>query len=199
MPADSFRRRITQALLLSAVLPLAFQARAATVVVSRVVRPVVVSRPAPVVVVNRVVSPPVHYGWADVLRVSPVYATAGVERHHQECVDEPVVVQEGHRPGSGLLGAVVGGVLGSTVGKGDGRTAATVVGAVAGAAVGNAAGRRSAYETTATNCHDVVTVGEPEILGYDVEYRYHGDVYASRLSYDPGARMRVRIDVSPEG
>ena len=44
-----------------------------------------------------------------------------------------------------------------------------------------------------------MTVGEREILGYDVEYRYHGDVYASRLSYDPGARMRVRIDVSPEG
>jgi len=199
MLTNSLQRRIGQALLLSAMLPVAFQAGAATAVVSRVVRPVVVARPAPVVVVDRAAPQAVHYGWADVLRVSPIYAAAGVEQHHQECVDEPVVVQEGRRPGSGILGAVVGGVLGSTVGKGDGRTAATVVGAVAGGAIGSAAGRRSTYETTATSCHDVVTVGEREILGYDVEYRYHGDVYASRLSYDPGARMRVRIDVSPEG
>lgn len=199
MLTNSLHRRMTQALLLSAVLCPAFQAHAATVVVSRVVRPVVVARPAPVVVVNRVAPRAVHYGWAEVLRVSPVYATAGVEQHHRECVDEPVVVQGGRRPGSGILGAVAGGVLGSTVGKGDGRTAATVAGAVAGAVIGSAAGRRSTYETTATSCHDVVTVGAPEILGYDVEYRYHGDVYASRLSYDPGTSMRVRIDVSPEG
>lgn len=142
----------------------------------------------------------VHYGWADVLRVSPVYGPARTEQHRQECIDQPVVEHEARQPGSSILGAVIGGVLGSTVGKGDGRTAATVVGAVAGGTVGAAAGRRREYESTTTSCRDVVTVSEQRrLLGYDIEYRYRGEVYASRLTYDPGVRMRVRIDVSPDG
>jgi uncharacterized protein YcfJ len=35
------------------------------------------------------------------------------------------------------------------------------------------------------------------IAGYDVEYRYRGEVYVSRLNYDPGERLRVRVSVSP--
>jgi hypothetical protein len=30
-----------------------------------------------------------------------------------------------------------------------------------------------------------------------VQYRYRGDIYVSRLDYDPGERMRVRVSVSP--
>jgi uncharacterized protein YcfJ len=199
MPNIPFNRRIMQIALLPVALSFAHLASAGTVVVARPVAPVVVARPAIPVVVDRVAVPGAHYGWADVLRVSPVYGVARTE-HHQECVEEPVVVHESHRPGSTLLGAVVGGVLGNTIGKGDGRTAATVVGAVAGGAIGSAAGRGQTYETTAANCHDVVTVGEGRtLLGYDIEYRYRGEVYASRLNYDPGERLRVRVDVSPEG
>ena len=81
----------------------------------------------------------IHYGWADVLRVDPVYGVARIETPRQECYDQPVVRQEssGNSTAGTILGAVVGGVLGNTVGKGDGRTAATVVGAVGGAVVGN--------------------------------------------------------------
>jgi uncharacterized protein YcfJ len=195
MPSIPFTRRIVQIMLLPAAF-FAHLASAGTVVVTR---PVVVARPTVPVVVDHVIVTGVHYGWADVLRVSPVYGVPPTE-HHQECVEEPVVVHDSPRPGGALLGAVVGGVLGNTVGKGDGRTAATVVGAVAGGAIGSAAGRGRTYETTAANCHEVVTVDQPRaILGYDIEYRYRGDVYASRLTYDPGERLRVRINVSPEG
>jgi uncharacterized protein YcfJ len=34
-------------------------------------------------------------------------------------------------------------------------------------------------------------------MGYDVEYRYRGEVYVSRLNYDPGERLRVRVSVTP--
>ena len=139
-----------------------------------------------------------HYGWADVLHADPVYGRTKMERHRQECVGRPVVVHGGGRANGTVLGTVIGGVLGSTVGKGDGRTAATVVAAVAGGAVGHVAARGREYASTAMACHDVVTVSEQRrLLGYDVEYRYHGEIYASRLSYDPGARIRVRIDVYP--
>ncbi|KAG9578925.1 hypothetical protein KCV01_g16345, partial [Aureobasidium melanogenum] len=143
-----------------------------------------------------------HYGWADVLRVDPVYGVSRVETPRQECYDQQVVRQEqgqGSTAGT-ILGAVVGGVLGNTIGKGNGRTAATVVGAVAGGAVGNNVSRGDdrTYQSTETRCRDVSTVSEQRrIAGYDVEYRYRGEVYVSRLNYDPGERLRVRVNVAP--
>ena len=54
------------------------------------------------------------------------------------------------------------------------------------------------YTSNQTVCQPVTQVSEQrQIIGYDVEYRYHGDVYMSRLSYDPGERLRVRVSVSP--
>ncbi|HUH31558.1 MAG TPA: glycine zipper 2TM domain-containing protein [Rhodanobacter sp.] len=141
-----------------------------------------------------------HYGWADVLRADPVQGVTRTEVPRQECYEQPVVRREGGNNTAGtVLGAVIGGVLGNTVGKGDGRKAATVVGAVAGGAVGNrAAGRGGDYETTQTQCRQVNAVSEQRrIIGYDVEYRYRGEVYTSRLSYDPGERLRVRVQVEP--
>ncbi|PTR24714.1 uncharacterized protein YcfJ [Luteibacter sp. OK325] len=143
-----------------------------------------------------------HFGWADVLRVDPVYGVARVETPRQECYDQPVVRQEssGNSAAGTILGAVVGGVLGNTIGKGDGRKAATVVGAVAGGAVGNNISHQGdrTYQGTETRCRDVSSVSEQRrIAGYDVEYRYRGEVYVSRLNYDPGERLRVRVSVAP--
>lgn len=140
-----------------------------------------------------------HYGWADVLRVDPIYGVARTEVPRQECYDQPVVRHEGgHSTAGTVLGAVIGGVLGSTVGKGDGRKAATVAGAVAGGAIGNGASRGRDYESSETRCREVSSVSEQRrLMGYDVEYRYHGEVYVSRLNYDPGERLRVRVSVAP--
>ncbi|MEO8748297.1 MAG: glycine zipper 2TM domain-containing protein [Rhodanobacter sp.] len=141
-----------------------------------------------------------HYGWADVLRADPVQGVARTQVPRQECYDQPVVTHDsGNTTAGTVLGAVVGGVLGSTIGKGDGRKAATVLGAVAGGAVGNRASNQGGdYESTQTRCRTVSSVSEQrQIVGYDVEYRYHGDVYVSRLSYDPGDRLRVRVSVTP--
>ena len=141
-----------------------------------------------------------HFGWADVLRVDPVYGVARTSTPQQQCYDQQVVQQTPNNSGVGtVLGAVVGGVLGSTIGKGNGRTAATVGGAVVGGAVGNqVSDHGSSYTTTQTTCQNVAQISEQrQIMGYDVEYRYHGDVYMSRLSYDPGERLRVRVSVTP--
>lgn len=141
-----------------------------------------------------------HYGWADVLRVDPVYGVARTEVPHQECYDQQVVQHDpGNSVAGSLLGAVVGGVLGHTIGHGDGRTAATVAGAVAGGAVGNRVSDHGGdYTTNQTTCREVSSVSEQRrVMGYDVEYRYRGEVYLSRLNYDPGERLRVRVNVSP--
>lgn len=141
-----------------------------------------------------------HYGWADVLRVDPVQGVTRTEVPRQECYEQPVVRHDrGNSAAGTVLGAVIGGVLGNTVGKGDGRKAATVAGAVAGGAVGNRASNRGgSYETTQTECRQVNSITEQRrVIGYDVEYRYRGEVYTRRLNYDPGERLRVRVQVDP--
>lgn len=143
------------------------------------------------------------YAWADVLRVDPVYDRVQTSAPREECEDVPVErrVDGGNNNGAGtVIGAIVGGVLGSTVGKGDGRKAATVAGAVVGGAVGHGVASQDDgyYEGPERHCRVVQDVAqERRIVAYDVQYRYRGDVYMSRLDYDPGERMRVRVSIAP--
>lgn len=154
-----------------------------------------------------------RYGWADVLRVDPVYEeNPPIEQTApQPCYEEQVPVRaappeddSGKRTAGGVLGAIVGGILGHQVGKGDGRKIATVGGAAAGAVVGSNIAANSANDrqsppqkyTIERRCPG----GDPNtrhIAAYDVEYRYRGDVYTSRLGYDPGDRIRVKVNVTP--
>ena len=141
--------------------------------------------------------------YADVLRVDPVYDRVQTNGAHEECEDVPVDrhVDGGNNNAAGtVIGAIVGGVLGNTVGKGDGRKAATVAGAVVGGAVGhNVASQDDRYAAVPERrCRMVQDAAEERrIVGYDVQYRYRGDVYMSRLDYDPGERVRVRVSVAP--
>lgn len=143
----------------------------------------------------------VHYAWANVTRVNPIYRTVQVSTPSQQCYQQPVVRREGGSNTAGtVLGAVIGGVLGNTVGKGDGRKAATVAGAVVGGAVGNRVASRDdrVVQDSVTRCQQVQNVGtERRIVGYNVEYRYRGQTYMARMDYDPGERVRVRVSVTP--
>lgn len=149
-----------------------------------------------------------HYGWADVLRVDPVYDDGASNPPPQPCYDEQVPVEPpatdakaGKRGIVTVIGAFIGGIFGNQFGKGNGRAAATVAGAVAGGAVGNRLAGDDAADappryTTQRHCPQAVTSAR-HAIAYDVEYRYRGDVYTSRLAYDPGDRMRVRVRVTP--
>lgn len=148
----------------------------------------------------------VSFAYADVLRVDPIYETVRYSEPREECYDQPVVYREqggGDLTGGTVLGAIVGGVLGSQVGSGSGRNAATVAGAVAGGAIGRGIDKRNGppgrqYERMETRCRTVdVEREERRVAGYDVEYQYKGDVYLSRLPYDPGSKLRVRVAVAP--
>ena len=144
----------------------------------------------------------VKVAWADVLRVDPVHDLVRTSSPREVCEEYPVErrAENGNRAAGTVIGAIVGGVLGSTVGKGDGRKAATVAGAVVGGAVGNhaAQGGDHYYSDVERHCRLVEDVTEERrVVGYDVQYRYRGDVFMSRLDYDPGERMRVRVSIEP--
>lgn len=142
----------------------------------------------------------VKYAWADVLRVDPVYGYARTDYPREECRDVQVEHREGYdnKVGGAVIGAIVGGALGSTVGKGDGRKAATIAGAVIGGTVGHNVAGEGYSRHAETRCRVINgVVEERRIMGYDVQYRYRGDIYASHLDYDPGERVRVRVSVTP--
>lgn len=141
----------------------------------------------------------VRFGWAEVLRVDPVYA-AVAQPPQQACYPQTVQREDNDHAGGTVLGAIVGGVLGNTVGKGDGRKAATVAGAVAGGVIGNrvSAAHDHPVVSQQTVCRPVDNYApQQQIVAYDVEYRYRGEVYMSRLPFDPGERLRIRVTISP--
>lgn len=152
----------------------------------------------------------VHYSWADVLRVDPLYDSETATPAQSECWEEQVPdgsedreERHGKRTAATVFGAIVGGLLGNRIGKGDGRQAATAVGAVAGGVIGNNLAAEDEREggppryTIQRRCRETSAPRQRRIVGYDVEYRFRGEVYTSRMPHDPGNRLRVRVSITP--
>jgi uncharacterized protein YcfJ len=138
----------------------------------------------------------VIYGYAQVLRADPIYEVVRTRVPEQRC-DGQDSRDGGDPTGGTVIGALVGGALGNQVGKGDGRKAATVAGAVIGGAIGHNVDKNNG-SAGGSRCRTVeVERDERRVAGYDVEYRYMGETYMSRMPYDPGNRLRVRVSVMP--
>jgi uncharacterized protein YcfJ len=138
----------------------------------------------------------VSYGYAQVLRADEVVEIVRTRTPEERCDDV-----ERRDPGAAnrgtVIGAIVGAALGNQVGDGDGRRAATVAGAVVGGAVGRSVAENNAQAQP--GCHIVeVEREERQVVGFDVEYMYKGEKYMSRLPYDPGNRLRIRVSVTPD-
>lgn len=114
--------------------------------------------------------------------------------------------------GATIAGGIIGGVIGRQFGDGKGRDAMTLVGTLVGAAIGNERASRGreyderyadygVYERQSrpvTRCETRYrTDAEERIDGYRVTYRYRGQTYTTRTDYDPGDRIRVRVEVEP--
>ncbi|RZV33376.1 MAG: glycine zipper 2TM domain-containing protein [Chromatiales bacterium] len=149
-----------------------------------------------------------QYDYAKVISAEPIINYVTVKTPVRECWEEmqyyTVDRNAGHRGGSTLLGAIIGGVVGHQIGSGRGNDAATVAGTLIGAAIGNEAGNdrhKGAVERHGRPVERCETRyrshQEERIDGYRVLYRYHGQKYVTEMPYDPGNRIRVRVDVRP--
>ncbi|MBV6894558.1 glycine zipper 2TM domain-containing protein [Xanthomonas euvesicatoria] len=160
-----------------------------------------------------------RYEYARVVRVDPIIvADSYNERTSERCYDRPAdgyytsndgyyrdggYAQTGvsNRGVASVIGGIAGAVLGSQVGGGNGRLVGTAVGTMAGVAAG-----RSIYEANHRTYQGNVRVCEPvsyrrerdRVDGYDVTYEYAGRMYHTRSDYNPGDRIRVRVDVRPD-
>jgi uncharacterized protein YcfJ len=142
------------------------------------------------------------FDYARVVDVEPIVKEVRIETPRRECRESVQSVES--RPDTGartILGGVIGGVLGSQFGSGRGRDAATVAGALIGSRVGydSANGRYArSQERVIERCRvSYETEYEERIEGYRVTYEYNGREYTTRLPYDPGNRIKVRVAVAP--
>ncbi|HEX2492887.1 MAG TPA: glycine zipper 2TM domain-containing protein [Steroidobacter sp.] len=151
-----------------------------------------------------------HYDGDDYARVTfvePIVRQTRIATPRRECWEDVRYVES--RPhisdpevgGRTLLGSVIGGVIGHQFGSGRGRDAATVAGALVGASVGydSAAKRASgSREEVVQRCGvRYEDEYEEQIEGYRVGYEYGGREFTTRMPYDPGERIRVRVAVAP--
>lgn len=113
--------------------------------------------------------------YARVLRAQPVYQTLRATAMVEQCKD--------------------GAVEESTESK---RGLARVVGAVKDALTPNSEDKPVEPASPADGCEVVPTEREfRRPIAYDVDYVHHGVKYRSRLPYDPGNRLRVRVSITP--
>jgi len=148
------------------------------------------------------------YDYAKVISAEPIVNYVTVKTPVRECWEEmqyyTVDRNAGRHGGSTLLGAIIGGVVGHQIGSGRGNDAATVAGTLIGAAIGNDTSRKrhgSAVERHGQPVERCETRyrshQEERIDGYRVMYRYHGQKYVTEMPYDPGKRIKVRVDIRP--
>ncbi len=149
------------------------------------------------------------YDYARVISSEPIVNYVTVSTPVRECWEETqyYTVDRGaqHARGGTFVGALIGGVIGHQFGSGRGNDAATVAGTLIGAAIGNDAARENydgdRYERHARPVRRCETNyrerREQRIDGYRVTYRYKGQKYMTEMPYDPGRKIRVRVDIRP--
>jgi uncharacterized protein YcfJ len=147
---------------------------------------------------------------ARVTAVQPIYRTIETSRPHRECYQEEVyrpVQSSSH--GNNALGMMIGGALGGALGHNISRhhsDTATIAGAVIGSAIGHDVSsskhrsrERGYSQSYEERCHTVSErYSEEQLDGYRVTYHYQGQTFSTRMDHDPGDRIQVRINVSPQ-
>jgi uncharacterized protein YcfJ len=152
--------------------------------------------------------------WAKVVRSAPVYESFRVVTPQRECWSDGGGHRRSHARGHlwvapAIVGAVIGGAIGSELGRAPhDERAGAVVGAVLGGAFGHELGharhasfgrphgRVSRRHREVCAVREVVSV-ERRLVGYDVDYRYRGRIYHTRLAGEPGTRIRVSETPQP--
>jgi uncharacterized protein YcfJ len=110
----------------------------------------------------------VRMDFAQVMRVQPIYQVLRATRMEPKCKDQKEDDEEGTS-----VSKIVGAVKGAFAGKPDPAPAEG-------------------------ECEMVPVVREfRRPIAYDVDYVYRGTKYRSRLPYDPGNKLRVRVSVVP--
>ncbi|GAA4083432.1 glycine zipper 2TM domain-containing protein [Zhongshania borealis] len=141
-----------------------------------------------------------HLAW--VTQVTPIYERIAYSAPREQCWQE-TVAYERHSSTAPILGAILGGALGNEIGHHkSNKRVGTLVGAVLGASVATDISRQRGdrHYKTVDRCevHDH-RMWRDEIVAYNVSYRYQGEIYHTRLPYNPGKQIEIEVNVTPRG
>ncbi|MEM0911231.1 MAG: glycine zipper 2TM domain-containing protein [Pseudomonadota bacterium] len=158
------------------------------------------------------------YAKGRVINVVPIYGERNRYRkgNHKHCWLEPDPRHHRHHYNihhrdktiDTLAGAVIGGVIGNQFGSGSGRKIATVAGAAIGGSIANQSSnhvthdKHREYENSGfiEVCDHDISYKKPRkrnIKGYQVTYRYKGNVYQSYTRRHPGKFIDLVVSVIP--
>lgn len=164
------------------------------------------------------------FDYAKVLDVTPVIETYEVNNPVEQCWDEKVAYtyysdrayNERRRSSNTgeIFGAILGAVVGNQVGNGRGKKVATAAGAILGGSIARdikndnrrsnnhhsdryASQDRGGYKTVQRcELRDSFTSQE-RVVGFDVAYRYRGNVFNTQMNQRPGDKIKVKVTVKP--
>jgi uncharacterized protein YcfJ len=112
----------------------------------------------------------VRTGWAQVLRVDPVYQTLTATAMEEQCEGDTAEEAEKRRGLARIVGAVK-----------------------------DALSAEQPVQQPGPGCRMVPVERKfRRPIAYDVDYVYRGMKYRSRLPYDPGNRLRVQVSITPD-
>lgn len=140
-----------------------------------------------------------HEDYARVVDADPIYQQIATEVPEQSCRYESVAYREPGRSSS-HTGTIVGGLIGAAVGHELGHSKRNKqVGAIAGGIVGATVGHDISRHKSGTThyrdekiCHTSYrTEYTRQLVGYDVIYKYHGQLYQTRTDRHPGKHIAV--------
>ena len=150
-----------------------------------------------------------RFEYARVMNVTPIYREVRISEPVKECWTESVTNHRGHHhqsAGGMLAGGIVGDIIGHHLGQGrKHRSITTAVGTLVGARIGHEAvngGRKRHHHSDSpvlkeTCSHYERVSYQQQIDAYNVTYRYQGRTYQVEMPYDPGQRIKIRIQVTP--
>lgn len=141
--------------------------------------------------------------YADIVSVDPIVQTSSTPREVCEnvTVTHQRPVKDENRIAGTAIGAIVGGVVGNQFGGGSGKKIMTAAGAVGGGLAGNQVQQQmqqgDTYQTTEQRC-STVNDSKQETVGYDVRYRYDGEVHEAKLDDKPEGERVLMRDGKPQ-
>jgi uncharacterized protein YcfJ len=166
------------------------------------------------------------FDYARVVSVDPVVESYQVNQPIEQCWDEKIPTRQRYSQNQRsrsksrtpeVLGAIIGGVIGNQVGKrggGKARDVATIAGAVLGGSIGrdtknnnyrNGNSNYDRYDDRHQTSYQTVQrcevkdsyITKEQIVGYDVSYKYRGNVFYTQMSEHPGDKIKVKVTVNP--
>ncbi len=115
-------------------------------------------------------------------------------------------IHDGYRGSSTpmILGTIIGAAIGNELGHNKtNKKVGAVAGGILGASIGSDINRKHhkhypRHSYSKHSCDDLYTVEYHEkVVGYDVSYRYRGNVYQTQTPTHPGDRIQLRVQFEP--